>query len=89
MCNKYGCDGVMRPTRKMWDLDGEIKNPTHRIFKCAICGTENPWVDKPVMNGYFGELHIAEGLCASGLSMLSDPVFYPPKNPLLNRRRRR
>jgi hypothetical protein len=89
MCNKYGCAGVMRPTRKMWDLDGEVKNPTHRMFRCSVCGNENPWLDKPHLNGQYGELHMMKDGCASGLSMSSDPIMYPPKNPLLNRRRRR
>lgn len=82
-CNQWGCDGIMRPTKKM---HGE----TLRIFKCVVCGKENPWVDKPVLNGLAGELHLLSISEASGLSLLSDPMFYPPKNPyLINRPRRK
>jgi hypothetical protein len=90
MCNTYGCNGEMRPLRKMWNLDGEIKNSTHRMFKCTVCGKENPWLDKPVLNGTAGEFHCMGLGLASGLSLMSDPVFCPPKAPsLLSRRRRR
>lgn len=75
-CNQYGCSGLMRPTRKMWDLDGKFPDPTHRIFKCMNCGQENPWLDKPKPNsGAYGELHITDDGNASGLSMMSDPEF--------------
>jgi hypothetical protein len=78
-CNQYGCDGVMKPTRKMWTLSGEVKSPDHRTFECTKCGNQKPWLDVPSMNGCFGELHMRKDLTASGLSMLSDPIFYPPK----------
>lgn len=78
-CNKYGCDGTMRPTRAMYTCGGAIKNPTHRIFKCVKCGKENPWVDKPYLNGSFAQLHMIKDVGHSCLSMMSDPKCYTPK----------
>ena len=75
MCNQPHCLGRMRPTRMFYPLSHK-----HRIFRCCDCGHENPWLDDPFLDGSHGELHKfknEEG--HSGLSMLSDPVFYPPK----------
>jgi hypothetical protein len=85
-CNQLGCNGLMRPTRQMWDCDGEISNPTCRIFKCQECGNLKPWLDKPLLNGCFGELHLISHSEASALSLMSDPIFYPPKVPQRRRR---
>jgi len=73
-CNQWYCEGIMRPTKKMY-------NDNLRIFRCVICGKENPWVSDPKLNGLFGELHLVSFSEASALSLLSDPVFYPPKAP--------
>lgn len=81
-CNTFGCEGIMRPTRRMWDYDSKISNPTYRIYKCCICGKENPWLAEP-----YSGFHMLSFNEASALSLLSDPDFYPPKPPM-NRRRR-
>lgn len=75
MCNIYGCNGEMRPTRDMHHLSDD-----HRIFRCTVCGNKTPWVDKPLLNGSFGELHRVDG-GSSGLSLMSDPNFYPTQKP--------
>lgn len=87
MCNVFGCKGEMRPTRKMWDFDGKVTNSDHRTFRCVICGKENPWLDKPKDNSSaFANLHITKDGMASGLSMMSDPVFTGYKRPERKRR---
>lgn len=63
----------MRPTRSLHRV-----SKSHRIFKCVLCGNETPWLDKPALNGTFGELHRTEEGVSSGLSLMSDPVFCPP-----------
>lgn len=78
-CNKYGCGGAMRPTRRMWDLDGDIPKPTHRYYRCTTCGNETPWLDKPNLKNIAGALHNMPEGGISGLSLMSDPFFYPPK----------
>jgi hypothetical protein len=72
----------MLPTKKMWDAEGKIDNPTHRMFKCSECGFEAPWLDKPVLNGCYGELHMTKDRMASALSMMSDPYFMAKMNSL-------
>lgn len=88
MCNQWGCSGELRPTRVMWDCGGSIANPTHRLFKCPVCGNETPWLDKPAPNGGHGELHHCGSFTYSGMSMMSDPAFHPPKPPRINRPQR-
>ena len=74
MCNTANCDGEMFPTRRT-----AAHCSDYRIYRCPICGKENPWLDKPKLNGTFGELHCIETNMYSGLSMMSDPFIYPPK----------
>lgn len=74
-CNQINCTGRMRPTRYL-----NTQNTQLRIFRCCVCGKENPWLDDPLLDGSHGELHkLKNGEGHSGLSMLSDPIFYPPK----------
>lgn len=63
----------MRDTGKQYD-------GTHNIYYCVKCGHEEPWLNNPVLNGDAAELHLSiESKAYSGLSMNSDPRFYPPK----------
>ena len=74
-CNQYGCGGRMRDTGI-----ASTFGPDHNVFICIKCGHREPWLNNPVMNGSFGELHLSnESKAYSGLSMMSDPQFYPPK----------
>ena len=77
-CNIINCTGIMRPTREMWDCNGAIPQPNHRIFQCVICGNRQPWLDKPKTDGSFCDLHRMKDGNNSTLSMLSDPEAYPP-----------
>ena len=79
-CNAFGCGGILRPTREFFN-----ESKLHRIFKCPVCGIQTPWLDKPVSDN----LHAISSNEISGLSLLSDPEFYPPKNPILLNRPRR
>lgn len=75
-CNQYSCDGLMRPTREFCEY-----NDTLRIHQCVKCGKKNPWLDKPLLNGSFAQLHCIKWNLFSGMSMMSDPNIYPPKPP--------
>ena len=73
-CNQYGCGGRMRDTGKASRL-----SLNHNIYICIICGHEEPWLNNPVLNNTPGELHHSGRGTYSGLSMMSDPRFYLPK----------
>jgi len=57
-----------------------------RFFRCIDCGHESQWVDKPELDGTFGELHKQDGgyvVC----SMVSDPMMsFKEKKKKSNRR---
>lgn len=72
-CNRPGCKGMMLALSWFYG-----PNPAHRMYFCEACGEEAPWLADPKLDGSFGELHkFREDEGHSGLSMLSDPVFYP------------
>lgn len=78
ICNQYGCGGRMRDTGK-----ASTFAPDHNIYTCVKCGHRAPWLNNPVLNETPGELHLSvESKAYSGLSMMSDPRFYPPKGEL-------
>lgn len=75
-CNQFGCGGRMRDTGEVYEF-----NPTHNVYYCIKCGHKESWLYNPVLNGSAGELHLSvKSKAYSGLSMRSDPRFYPPKD---------
>lgn len=87
MCNRFGCDGRMRPTEELVPL--ATPGPDQlRIFECTRCENRQPWLDDPAMDGSFAELHkIKNHEGWHGVSMMSDPYCYPPKPPTSRRTR--
>lgn len=89
-CNVYDCNGTMRPTREtylppwMESSDEETKEDfLLRVYVCVTCGNKANWKDKPdLTHNSAARLHkflYREGWLSQ--SMISDPKFYPPKEP--------